>query len=364
MKLAAATALTFAFAATAAAQMPAAQPDSAGSGSVEWLEHQHMSADLLSRRDTLTARGVELLVTSVTDASAGVGRGHAAATSLRALITASAEADLEAVVGWRGARALLQLQTRPGRYREALVGERQGHSNIDAPAYTRVAEAWLEQGLGALRLKAGRIDLSTELAHTAPADEFLNPSFAVSPTQAGFPTFPDPRPGVVAELASGGRALRLAGFAAAGERADFGYAELELRRGRWRGAGGGWVRRASDHAPSRGLQLVADHTARFSSGRSIASFIRVGRAARGHGAVGHHALGVVSNAVGRAADLAGVALTHGRFLEEGRSMHEVTLELFYAYRAGGWLELRPDVQLVRGSGHDAAIAAVRISICH
>jgi porin len=341
----------------------AAVRDTTGRG---WLEGQHMTGGWAGGREQLEGRGVTLLVTSVTDGSIGWAARRRSASALRSLVTVSAALDLAPAFGWRGGRALLQVQARPGGYRPALVGELQGTTNIDAPSYARVAEAWLEQRAGALRLKAGRIDLATEVGLISPAEEFLNPSFAVSPTQPGFPTFPDPRPGAVGELGNGAPSLRLAAFAVEpGSLApDFGYAELDLRHGSTRGALGAWHRRPGGDLPRRGLQLVLERGGRLASGRTLDGFLRFGWSARGSGVRAHHAAGLVSNAAGRAVDLAGIAWTHVVVDGGAATLEESILELFYAWRAAPWLELRPDLQLVRGPGVRGSIATLRLSICH
>lgn len=338
----------------------------ASEGPNGWLEWQHMTGGWEGERERLERRGAQVLVTSVTDGSMGLAAGRRPASALRSLITASAELDLAQAVGWGGGRALLQVQARPGGFRPALVGELQGTTSIDAPSYARVAEAWLEQRVGGLRLKAGRIDLATEVGLSSPAEEFLNPSFAVSPTQPGFPTFPDPRPGAVGELGDGVPSLRLAAFAVepGSLTPDFGYAELDLRHGSLRGALGAWHRRPVDDAPRRGLQLVLERSAALPSGRTLDGFVRLAWSARGIGVRAHHAAGLVSNVAGRARDLAGIAWTHVVVDVASGSVHESILELFYAWRAAPWLELRPDLQLVRSPGVRGSIATLRVSVCH
>jgi hypothetical protein len=258
------------------------------------------------------------------------------------------------------------VQARPGGYRPELAGELQGTTSIDAPSFAGLAEVWLEQRLGVLRLKAGQIDLSTEVGMLEPAGEFLNPSFGVSPTQMGFPTFPDPRPGVIGALEIEGQTLRVAAFSSRpGARPpDYGVVELDLRRGSVRAAAGAWQHRSVNGAPRQGMQLVAERRVVLSSGRLLDAYIRYGRSGQGLGVREHHAAGVVSNRFGREADLAGLAWTHVAVAVEAGRLHESIAELFYAWRATPWLELRPDLQLVHGPGGRGAIATMRVSISH
>jgi carbohydrate-selective porin OprB len=110
-------------------------------------------------------------------------------------------ADLEKVLGWRGATVFVDFQHHDGTLGEAIVGDFQVFSNIDAPRRTQIPRAWLETHWlsDRLRIKAGKIDANNEFAYTLSGGSFLNSSMGFSPTIFVMPTYPDPAGGMVAE---------------------------------------------------------------------------------------------------------------------------------------------------------------------
>ncbi len=113
-------------------------------------------------------------------------------------------ADLDRYYGWHGATIFLDFQHHDGNLGDALVGDFQVFSNIDAPARTQIPRVWLETKWldDKLRIKTGKIDANTEFAYTLGGGLFLNSSMGFSPTIFTMPTYPDPAGGFVAEWRS------------------------------------------------------------------------------------------------------------------------------------------------------------------
>lgn len=94
-------------------------------------------------------------------ASGGIGRG----TRYLDNLDLTATADLEALIGWRGATAFAYGLYNNGSSISELVGDAQTVSNIEVGTRAvRLYEAWFEQRLAGDRasLKVGRYDLSSE----------------------------------------------------------------------------------------------------------------------------------------------------------------------------------------------------------
>lgn len=91
----------------------------------------------------------------------------------------SAEADLEALLGWRGATVFAQAVHNNGAsLTDDLVGDLQAVSNIDGGFPARPYQLWLEQRFadGRASLRAGLYDLNSEFDTTETGGLFLNGS--------------------------------------------------------------------------------------------------------------------------------------------------------------------------------------------
>jgi porin len=82
-----------------------------------------------------------------------------------------------------------------------LVADVQGVSNVAAPAYTRVYEAWAQYSLPDASVLIGRFDLNSEFYRLSSSSLFLNSSFGSGPEfsqsgPAGASVYPDTAVGV------------------------------------------------------------------------------------------------------------------------------------------------------------------------
>jgi len=109
--------------------------------------------------------------------------------------------DGEKLVGWRGASASLRLKQHLPQFGDENSYSRvsQLYSNIDGNSRTSIYELWLQQTTlsNKLRVKVGKVDASSEFATVAIAADFLNASMGFSPTVMYFPTYPEPKPGIM-----------------------------------------------------------------------------------------------------------------------------------------------------------------------
>jgi porin len=127
------------------------------------------------------------------DPSEGLGRYS---------LDVSVAVDGAKAFGWKGAVGLVKLKQHQKEFGGDYCVSSQLYSNIDAPSRTWLYEMWLEQTLlnGSVRLKGGKFDANSEFAVVQSATDFLNSSFAFSPTIVAFPSYPLPKLGAAASF--------------------------------------------------------------------------------------------------------------------------------------------------------------------
>ncbi len=97
------------------------------------------------------------------------------------------DADLDGLVGWRGAAAHVDVvhtyNERPNRLARLVQGV---DSNDVRERRIRLYQAWIEQGFGGgASLTAGVYDFKTEFSKLGAANQLVNPSFGIGPELAG-----------------------------------------------------------------------------------------------------------------------------------------------------------------------------------
>ncbi len=109
--------------------------------------------------------------------------------------------DTEKLFGLKGGTFFIDLQHIGGDNPSNNIGDWQWVSNIAGDRRDQVAEFWYEQKLmdDKVRIKLGKIDATYEFDVSDVAGSFLNASSGLSPTTAGFTTYPDPAFGIVGE---------------------------------------------------------------------------------------------------------------------------------------------------------------------
>jgi porin len=353
------------------------------------------------RRTALETRGISVGGTVTFDVSRLRGASGAGEVVGRALLDANATLDLGPLAGFPGATIFLQYYGKVGGDPSEFLGEAQGFSNIDAPDFSGIGEAWLEvRFLGdRWRAKAGRIDANTEFAALHASEEFANSSMGFSPTIWGMPTYPLPGTGALAEYSPGEHVQFSVG---AFERLEFletrqehaGWMWLAQTKVSWVGAGqrdgvlsvGAWHhtgRVASFDGPGRngatGPFVTLEQTVWREEGRAVGDetsrhlhlFLQYGLANPVVSEVASHVGGGMAFRApfsARRGDMLGFGVSQvslSEFGPEGPGAREVLAGPFYLFELTPAITLKPDVQWlrqVRGGhvAHTGVLATCRV----
>jgi len=305
------------------------------------------------------------------------------------------EADLDALVGWQGAKLHAYALYNNGAAFSPLVGDAQVVSNIETGVRAvRLYEAWIEQAIGArASLKAGLYDLNSEFDSLTSAGLFTASAHGIgtdiSQSGANGPSiFPvtslavrgsfaptegwvvrgavldavpgDPaRPRRTAVKLSEG-ALLIAELEAPIERGGklllghwrYTDAQDRIDGGRGRGAGGSYIRGEANLFRQSG-----------SSHQGLDGFVRIGTA-KGRfypfGAFASGGLNWTGLIPGRDEDQFGLAVavaftSHAERRLRNADRAESAFELTYRLRLGDWISLQPSVHYVVNPNADPEI---------
>jgi len=159
-----------------------------------WWQGEHATGEWGGVRERWEQAGVEVELAYLVDSSVVMAGGVRHGAAGRSLLDLDFTVDLERLVAIRGTTLFADFHHFRGRNGSDDVGDLQGISNIDAEPVTELAEAWIETHFASdrVRLKVGKVDANTEFDYVEAGAEFLHPSVAMSPTDLGFPTYPDP----------------------------------------------------------------------------------------------------------------------------------------------------------------------------
>jgi porin len=373
----AATTTTVAAAAASAVPAAAAEPPEPrewfGSNQ-QWHQWSRMTGDWGSWRAALENKGITVLLGAIADASTAA-RGETGTRAVgRSLFDAGVEVDLgKAGVG--PGRLVVGYQHKGGGIGADCVEDGQGFSNIDAPDFHRLVEAWYELPIGTrARVKVGWNDANSEFAYVENGAEFLNSSMGFSPSIFAMPTYPNPQLGLVVQtqptawsyagggIYNGGPALGVGRFEAAFAIAEAGLRWERFGGGRagvgyWHVSGGVAAEDGSRGRMSTGGQyVVLDQTVwtdgRTEQPRRIGAFLQVGLADATLTPIARHVgAGLIASGLvpGRPDDAIGVGLTTVRFGDTDCPVPpqgEANIGAFYKLALAGWLALKPDVQVI------------------
>jgi porin len=360
-----------------------------------------LTGDWGGLRPWLEEQGLQVELSATADVAQVVHGGAHRGQTTQVLWDAAATADLDRLIGWRGASAYIEWWSRPGPLLNDDVGDWQGTSNIDTPHRHEVYEAWLEAWPApeALRVKLGKMDAFDDFAVVESAAEFLNNGMAYSPTLSPMPSYPDSAYGGLAfaypaqatwlgagvfdgsaqqgvktgthgastlfgspsDLFLVGEVGRswpreesgLAGRAALGVWRHTGNYQ-EFDGGEQDGANGAyaifeqelWAEQPDAPDDVQGLTVFAQ------LGITDEDVIEVAR----HLAAGLQWVGPFPE---HDEDIAGLGATRVDFTDEpGAGFtrdHELALESFYRWQARPWLAIKPDVQYVLDPGGNASL---------
>jgi hypothetical protein len=336
-----------------------------------------------------------LVVTDASRVSGDVDSGEA----LRGLVDLSGRLDLERLADLPG-RLHLGLQVIRGDDGQALTGNLQGFSSVDAEEREQVARLYWERepaGPDGLRVRLGKLDANAVFAVAEAGAPFLSPSAGYSPTILGLPTYPDPAFGAtVGRFDQAGSGLRLGVFDGAGalgtRTGSRGPATLPgapsalfwIGEGAWTGernrllVGGWWLDAelprfdGGKRDGTGGLYLVAERRVLGARDASSGALDLFAQAGNGPAALSpfrrHLAAGALWSGplAARPDDLFGLYATHVRAGDDPAldRERELGLELLTSFALTDSLRLEPDVQFVRGTGGaetvDAWVATLRL----
>lgn len=311
--------------------------------------------------------------------------------------------DAERAFGWSGTTIVVSgLHNNDPTLSDRIVGDIQTVSNIDTDGATRLYEAWVERAFDAGAVKAGLIDLNSELDVNETGALFINSSHGIGPDfsqvgENGPSIFPITGFGAVMRWDYSERVqARLAAFEGtvgdpdrphrttldlegdegallAGEVTFLPTEASRYLLGVWRHTG-----RSTDFADEQlqrrtesiGVYGLAEGTLLKSGERSLNGFVRVGVAdADVHQVSRYFGAGLVwSGPLLASAErdeqlgLAVASIANGSAFRRTQAelgstfdRHETAIELTYRVQALSWLALQPDVQYVINPGADPAL---------
>lgn len=264
-------------------------------------QHQDENGEMLKRRQAAITGALTYNSDANADIAGGAGRGAAYLQRIGLI----GDADLDELIGWRGASAHVSVHFINGT---GLTGSRVGNlltvSGLEAEPAARLFNLWVEQKLGKqVTLRVGQFTAGQEFAISPTAALFVNSTFGwpasfATDLPSGGPAYPLAAPGIrLAATPVDGLTMRLAVFAGdpAGpgsgdpQRRDlhglngFGFAKRPFIIGEvsrsasgddpaWTLTLGGWV-----HTDSFDDLAIDDH------GGSLAAATSTGIALRHHG---------------------------------------------------------------------------------
>lgn len=306
----------------------------------------------------------------------------------------TAEADLDRLIGWGGARAHVHLLSNHGRAINTLAGTLQGIDNIEVTeGRTKLYEAWIEQmfARGRVGLLVGLSDLNAEFYQNDAAGLLIAPAFGVGSELAatgpnGPSIFPSTALTVRLNVAVGATGYVRAAVvdARAGVIGDAAGIDLSMRdgalliaeAGTTRGgklAVGAWryTRRQDDlfaldaaGVPLRriatGAYLLVDQRVAGDDARGVDVFLRAGISeGRTTPFQGGFQTGVLLRGyvAGRPAGQFAFGIAQGvlsscfratlQAAGSDASRAETGLEISYQDRIAPWLSVQPDLQFIR-----------------
>ena len=166
------------------------------------------SGDWDGARERLSKKGIDLGLTYRGEVFGNLAGGVERGATYEDLIHFRADANLEKILGWRGAIAHVSADQIDdgGRNIEDLVEALSDPSNIDALPTTRLYTLWVQQRLGgAGSVRVGQIAADDEFLISTTASGLINNTFAWANfvdinLRSGGPAYPLPTPGARLKL--------------------------------------------------------------------------------------------------------------------------------------------------------------------
>jgi porin len=394
---------------TAPPNDPPAQPSQAPLTPQSPFTWQHATDDPFGYRSKLENAGVTFDVLLTADYSKNFQGGiDTAGDAFRHLLEATVLLDTSKIFHLSGAgNVFLDFQQQNGTNASlTLTGDTQFFDNIDADGRTQIAQLWYEQKLfnDILRLKVGKVDANSEFSVIPSALEFINSTFAYTPTILDFPTYPDPamslnvfvepkhfygkfgwydgafqegiQTGEHGPATFWGPPSSWFLIAEGGAKWTVGGAQLpgKLGVGGWY-ATGPFALLSPGHPTTPGVitpgrpttdgtggayaildqQLHRQHPEDPNDTSGLGMFLQIGYA--------HPSVAIIDNQIGaglswmgvvphRSADIVGLAATYAHFSQRNGFQydHELAVETFYKLQITPWASVKPDLQFIQHPG--------------
>ena len=114
------------------------------------------------------------------DLASVVSGGLARGTRWLDNLNVTAEFDLDRLAGWQGGTVFVNVLNNFGGRPNDLVGSIQGVNNIEVGStHFKLYEAWAEQALGSVTVRAGLYDLNTEFYQNDASALLISPPFGI-----------------------------------------------------------------------------------------------------------------------------------------------------------------------------------------
>lgn len=344
--------------------------------------------------DTGSAAPLQYKVSMTGDMARSFTGGLRQGSACLGMAALNATLDTGAAGLWKnGSFSVTGVHTLGSMPSAELFGDAQVSSNIEAGNHTFLLELWFRQRFGKVEITAGLQDLNAIFALSESGGLYLNSSFGIIPVISGnipAPIFPQTSPGLIV-VRETGKAGSLSMALFDGQPTPFDTNpyntrwKFDLEEGllavmeyshqvSFKGLEGNYriglfshdhlfdsFRKQklpeADHDPTLGGYIIADQHLLSRNAREVSVFLQAGYSASSDSFIDLSAgMGInVSGLIrGREEDMAGVAVTAGRF--SGNKRTETAIELTYRMHIGDHTYLQPDLQyIIHPSGSQSGI---------
>ncbi len=365
-----------------------AQAATSEDGSPSWWGGDTASGTWGGARTRLEREGLKLEPAYTAEAFTwATGPGRPPPASYRGNVDFGLTLDLGKLGLWQNGTLYLLAQNGHGSDISARVGTDMAISNLEAPSFTQLSEAWFaQQILDGLMLRSGKQDANRDFAAPRFPGNFIHSSFGAMPT-IPMPSFPAPGLGIAVLSTPASwldvRAGMYEGVPAVERYATiqhggfFSIGELIARHGlgstnpdAFQYTVGGWYHsEAGAYLQSYGVFAVADALLpvinKDKQNSSFGVFVRAGWSPPDQNAATLFVGGGLTYHPVRVTDTVGLGggqLRASKLAPAGGHT-ESYLELFYKMRVTHWWTVQPDFQLVfHPGGQDTTAVAVGLRL--
>jgi porin len=363
------------------------QDDKDDKGEPSWLEGQYATGTLGGDRTWLDDHSVHIDLTYTGEVLGRLAGGSGARAAYRGNVDLVVTLDTGKLSLWPGGTLFVYAENCHGEGISPEVRADMLVSNLEAPAFTQLSEAWFQQSLFGdhLKIKLGKQDANRDFAAARFPGNFLHSSYGVLPTVPmpsfaapglGAVVFIDPAPWLTLRsgVYEGSPQIGSIGFDTAfGDGGAFFIASASARHDLGEGQPqaavytlGGWYHSADitvgdqTFSGSSGMFAVVDVMMRLCPAvpedkRSVQVFARAGWTQPDRSPLSFYVGGGATYHGLRGVDTLGIGAGQARFPADATTPahSESFVEMFYKARFTPWFAVEPDLQLIVGpGGHD------------